>query len=466
MAVRAARCPATGPGGTVGLSPVRANRAGEGGTDGPRRHHVRGQRRARRPLRRHLGRRPRRRQHRRTTGRTSSRSWLDEFDAWAAAYEMPFEDLRGDLGARNWDSARRLPRPRGRRPGRRGHLSRTRCRRSSRSRRSRRSRRRSPPPTPSGAGPASRPTTAGSSTSAPTRPGRRAGDRADHPARHRGVGRRDPLGAGRRAHRRRAAARHAARARAAPALRARTTSRCGRCARSSACRVNHHTGSAAPPMGPEPDGRGRVPARGLVVVAPGAHPPHRRRRVRAPPRAAARVHRAGHRVGARRAVQARLLLGPHGQRRSARRSTCGAAGRVERCRCKPSEYWARQCHVGASFIRPAEVGLRHPVGVDRIMWGSDYPHKEASTPYSRRGHPARVRRRAPRRGRGHGRRQRRRALRLRPRRARARSPQQHRPARRRRRRAPRAGRRCPSRPTSAPPSWATSTPPTERRPNH
>jgi hypothetical protein len=49
----------------------------------------------------------------------------------------------------------------------------------------------------------------------------------------------------------------------------------------------------------------------------------------------------------------------------------------------PSEYWARQCHVGASFIRPIELGVRHQVGVDRIMWGSDYPHKEASTPYSR-----------------------------------------------------------------------------------
>jgi predicted TIM-barrel fold metal-dependent hydrolase len=49
---------------------------------------------------------------------------------------------------------------------------------------------------------------------------------------------------------------------------------------------------------------------------------------------------------------------------------------------QPSEYWARQCHVGASFIRPAEVQLRDRVGVDRIMWGSDYPHKEASFPYS------------------------------------------------------------------------------------
>ncbi|HEV3450011.1 MAG TPA: amidohydrolase family protein [Acidimicrobiia bacterium] len=49
---------------------------------------------------------------------------------------------------------------------------------------------------------------------------------------------------------------------------------------------------------------------------------------------------------------------------------------------KPSGYWARQCHVGASFIRPTEVPLRHEVGVNRIMWGCDYPHKEASYPYS------------------------------------------------------------------------------------
>ena len=56
---------------------------------------------------------------------------------------------------------------------------------------------------------------------------------------------------------------------------------------------------------------------------------------------------------------------------------------VSRLSLKPSEYWARQCHVGASFIRPAEVPLRHEVGVHRIMWGSDYPHREASSPYSR-----------------------------------------------------------------------------------
>ena len=50
---------------------------------------------------------------------------------------------------------------------------------------------------------------------------------------------------------------------------------------------------------------------------------------------------------------------------------------------RPSEYWARQCHVGASFMRPAEAPLRHTVGLDRVMWGSDYPHKESSFPFSR-----------------------------------------------------------------------------------
>jgi hypothetical protein len=49
---------------------------------------------------------------------------------------------------------------------------------------------------------------------------------------------------------------------------------------------------------------------------------------------------------------------------------------------QPSEYWARQCYVGSSFIRPNEVPSRHEVGIDSIMWGSDYPHKEMSFPYS------------------------------------------------------------------------------------
>jgi predicted TIM-barrel fold metal-dependent hydrolase len=59
----------------------------------------------------------------------------------------------------------------------------------------------------------------------------------------------------------------------------------------------------------------------------------------------------------------------------------GAA--VEQLSLTPSEYFRRNCWVGASFIRPVESALRHDVGVDRIMWGSDYPHSEGSYPYSR-----------------------------------------------------------------------------------
>ena len=55
---------------------------------------------------------------------------------------------------------------------------------------------------------------------------------------------------------------------------------------------------------------------------------------------------------------------------------------VSQLSLRPSEYWARQCHVGSSFMRPAEAALRHAVGVDKIMWGSDYPHREASYPFS------------------------------------------------------------------------------------
>jgi predicted TIM-barrel fold metal-dependent hydrolase len=55
---------------------------------------------------------------------------------------------------------------------------------------------------------------------------------------------------------------------------------------------------------------------------------------------------------------------------------------IERMSLKPSEYFARQVSVGSSFIRPDEVKIRHAVGIDKIMWGSDYPHKEGSMPFT------------------------------------------------------------------------------------
>jgi hypothetical protein len=36
-------------------------------------------------------------------------------------------------------------------------------------------------------------------------------------------------------------------------------------------------------------------------------------------------------------------------------------------------------------MRPHEVPLRERIGLDKIMWGSDYPHDEGTTPFSREG---------------------------------------------------------------------------------
>jgi predicted TIM-barrel fold metal-dependent hydrolase len=48
----------------------------------------------------------------------------------------------------------------------------------------------------------------------------------------------------------------------------------------------------------------------------------------------------------------------------------------------PSHYWKTNCYAGASFFRPNEAPLRYEIGVDRIMWGQDYPHTEGTYPYT------------------------------------------------------------------------------------
>ncbi len=50
---------------------------------------------------------------------------------------------------------------------------------------------------------------------------------------------------------------------------------------------------------------------------------------------------------------------------------------------KPSEYWATNCWVGASFMTREDALDRELVGVDRIMWGSDFPHEEGTFPFTR-----------------------------------------------------------------------------------
>ncbi len=53
---------------------------------------------------------------------------------------------------------------------------------------------------------------------------------------------------------------------------------------------------------------------------------------------------------------------------------------------KPSEYFARNCWIGASFPgRDEALAIRQITELygDRVMWGSDYPHHEATSPFSK-----------------------------------------------------------------------------------
>jgi predicted TIM-barrel fold metal-dependent hydrolase len=51
----------------------------------------------------------------------------------------------------------------------------------------------------------------------------------------------------------------------------------------------------------------------------------------------------------------------------------------------PSEYFRKHVMVGASFLRPSEAPLIPQIGVDKIMWGHDYPHSEGTYPYTTEG---------------------------------------------------------------------------------
>ena len=48
-----------------------------------------------------------------------------------------------------------------------------------------------------------------------------------------------------------------------------------------------------------------------------------------------------------------------------------------------SEYFAQNVWIGVSQPGPADVAARHRLGIDRFMWGSDYPHDEGTHPYTR-----------------------------------------------------------------------------------
>ena len=57
---------------------------------------------------------------------------------------------------------------------------------------------------------------------------------------------------------------------------------------------------------------------------------------------------------------------------------------IESLPVMPSEYVRRNVWFGVSFMGAPEVARRHDVGADRMLWGADYPHTEATWPNSRK----------------------------------------------------------------------------------
>ena len=48
-----------------------------------------------------------------------------------------------------------------------------------------------------------------------------------------------------------------------------------------------------------------------------------------------------------------------------------------------TEYFHQNVWMGVSQPGPADAAARHTIGIDRFMWGSDYPHDEGTYPYTR-----------------------------------------------------------------------------------
>jgi predicted TIM-barrel fold metal-dependent hydrolase len=46
----------------------------------------------------------------------------------------------------------------------------------------------------------------------------------------------------------------------------------------------------------------------------------------------------------------------------------------------PSEYFRRNCGIGASCVPRSDLDMRQAIGTELIMWGSDFPHPEGTWP--------------------------------------------------------------------------------------
>lgn len=49
----------------------------------------------------------------------------------------------------------------------------------------------------------------------------------------------------------------------------------------------------------------------------------------------------------------------------------------------PADYFRRNCAIGASCMPRKDVETRHELGLEQLMWGSDYPHPEGTWPHTK-----------------------------------------------------------------------------------
>jgi predicted TIM-barrel fold metal-dependent hydrolase len=52
-------------------------------------------------------------------------------------------------------------------------------------------------------------------------------------------------------------------------------------------------------------------------------------------------------------------------------------------RLRPAEYFDRHVYLGGSLIQRRDAEARAEIGVDRLMWGADFPHLEGAAPVHR-----------------------------------------------------------------------------------
>ncbi|WP_055702387.1 amidohydrolase family protein [Streptomyces silaceus] len=154
--------------------------------------------------------------------------------------------------------------------------------------------------------------------------------------------------------------------------------------------VNHHAGSASPPLGEEPAARAVFMVettwfshRALWhLVFGGAFRRHPELKLVLTEQGSGWIPGV---LGMLDYYHGRLVAAASKKDAAGTAESKFGAGLAESMGKGPSEVWRDNCFVGASFMRPHEAALRDRIGLDKIMWGSDYPHDEGTHPFSREG---------------------------------------------------------------------------------